>query len=70
MTGIQSLLVRIYGYDDSHQNPWGIVKIIGQSAEYHFHTRRELLELLISGGNKESMHIKQEDESGNYPHHD
>ncbi len=50
ITGIQSLLVRIYGYDDSKQHPWGIVKVIGESEERHFHNRNELLELLLADG--------------------
>ena len=50
MTGIQSLLVRIYGYDDSKQHPWGIVKVIGKSEKYHFHNQNELLKLLLADG--------------------
>lgn len=50
MTGIQSLLVRIYGYDDSKQHPWGIVKVIGESEEHHFHNQNELLKLLLADG--------------------
>ena len=47
-TGIQSSLVRIYGYDDSNQHPWGIVKVIGKPENYHFHNRSELLKLLLT----------------------
>jgi len=60
MTGIQSLLVRIYGYDDNKQHPWGIVKVIGKSEEYHFHNRNELLELLLADGENASTPISGE----------
>jgi len=62
MTGIQSLLVRIYGYDDSKQHPWGIVKVIGKSEEYHFHNRNELLKLLLADGERAAAPIDGKNE--------
>ncbi len=47
MTGIQSLLVRIYGHSNDREQPWGIVKVVGQSEEQHFHNRVELIKLIL-----------------------
>ncbi|MEE9493462.1 MAG: hypothetical protein V3W04_08805 [Gammaproteobacteria bacterium] len=47
MTGIQSLLVRIYGYSNENKQPWGIVKVVGESEEHHFHNRGELLDKIL-----------------------
>ncbi|MEE9342995.1 MAG: hypothetical protein V3V12_05145 [Gammaproteobacteria bacterium] len=47
MTGIQSLLVRIYGHADNNEQPWGIVKRVGQSEKRRFHNREELLNILL-----------------------